>query len=157
MWSSSTTYSNLTAASFVEADPNIELRLDATMQRQRFHHHQKKIKEESYRLQVQWERDRETNRHTQLVHAAEWRVRSCFGFLPNLALSTHKNAREVMGSTSPGCYFSKAMNTAFHDLMGEKLLPAATRSLLGLSLKFIPTPRYSPSATEVAPSFDRIE
>jgi len=62
-----------------------------------------------------------------------------------------------MGSISPGCYFLKAMNTAFHDLTGGKLLPVATRSLLGLSLKFIPTPRYTPSATDVTPSFDRIE
>lgn len=28
---------------------------------------------------------------------------------------------------------------------------------MGLSLKFIPTPRYAPSTTDVAPSFDRIE
>ena len=85
-------------------------------QRQRFQRRQQKVKEESYYLQVRWERTREVNRCTQLVRAAEWRVRSCFGFLPNLALSIHKNAREVMGDTSPGCYFLKAMNTAFHDL-----------------------------------------
>ena len=62
-----------------------------------------------------------------------------------------------MGSTSPGCYFLKAMNTTFHDLTGGRTLPVATRSLLGLSLKFIPTPRYASSATDVTPSFDRIE
>jgi hypothetical protein len=33
----------------------------------------------------------------------------------------------------------------------------ATKSLLGLSLKFIPVPRHSPSATDVAPFLDRIE
>jgi hypothetical protein len=60
------------------------------------------------------------------MHAAEWRVRSCFGFLLNLALSAHKNAEEIMGSTSLGCYFLKAMNIAFHDLTGGKLLPMAT-------------------------------
>ncbi len=126
-------------------------------QRQRFQHRQKKIKEESYYLQVQWEMTREASRCTQLVRAAEWRVRLCFSFLPNLALSIHRNAREVMGDTSPGCYFLKAMNTAFHDLTRGKSLPLATTSLLGLSLKFIPIPRYAPSATELAPSFDRIE
>jgi hypothetical protein len=112
---------------------------------------------EDYRSQVRWEEMKEANRCKQLTHAAEWRVRSCFGFLPNLTLSAHKNAREVMKSISPGCYFSKAMNTAFHDLTGGKSLPVAIKSLLGLSLKFIPTPRYSPSATDVAPSLDRIE
>jgi len=62
-----------------------------------------------------------------------------------------------MGDTSPGYYFLKAMNTAFHDLTRGKPLPPATTSLLGLSLKFIPIPRYAPSATDLAPSFDRIE
>jgi len=49
------------------------------------------------------------------------------------------------------------MNTAFHDLTHGKSLPPATTFLLGLGLKFIPTPRYSPSAAELAPSFDRLE
>jgi hypothetical protein len=57
-----------------------------------------------------------------------------------------------MGGTSPGCYFLKAMNTAFHDLTEGKSLPQTASSLLGLSLKFIPTPRYALSATDVAPS-----
>ena len=91
------------------------------------------------------------------MRAAEWRVRPCFGFLLNLALSAHKNAREVIGNTSPGCYFLKAMNTTFHDLTGGKSLPVATRSLLGLGLKFIPTPSWAPSAMDVMPSIDRIK
>ncbi len=108
-------------------------------------------------MQVWWERAKEINHCTQMVHVAEWRVRSCFGFLPNLALSIHKNAQEVMGNTSPGCYFLKAMNKAFHDLTeGKSLLPIAT-SLLGLSPKFIPTPRYAPLAMDIAPSLDQIE
>jgi hypothetical protein len=62
-----------------------------------------------------------------------------------------------MGNTSPGCYFLKAMNMAFHDLTEGKLLPPTATSLLGLSLKFIPTPRYAPSVTDVAPPLDQIE
>jgi hypothetical protein len=59
-----------------------------------------------------------------------------------------------MGGMSPGCYFQKATNTAFHDLTKAKLFPPAAASLLGLSLKFIPTPRYSPSLFDVAPLLD---
>ncbi len=84
-------------------------------------------------------------------------MRSCFGFLPNLALSIHKNAQEVMGDTSLGCYFLKATNKTFHDLTGGNLLAPATTSLLGLSLKFIPTPRYASSVTDIAPALDCIE
>jgi hypothetical protein len=62
-----------------------------------------------------------------------------------------------MGDTSPGCYFLKATNTAFHDLTKGESMPLTATSLLGLSLKFIPTPRYAPSAMDIAPFFDSIE
>jgi hypothetical protein len=91
------------------------------------------------------------------VQVAEWRVRSCFGFLPNLALSIHKNAQQVVGDTSPGCYFLKASNNTFHDLTAGASLPPATATLLALSLKFIPTPCYSPSKSDVVPSLDQFE
>lgn len=126
-------------------------------QQQRFPRLQQKAQEKGYHLQTQWEREKEINRCTQLMRAAEWRVLSRYGFVPNLSLSVHRNAREIMGDTSPGCYFLKAMNTAFHDLTTGKSLPLATASLLGLSLKFILTPCCAPSATDLAPSFDYIE
>ena len=74
-------------------------------------------------------------------------VRLCFGFLPNLVLSIHKNAQEVMGDTSPGCYFLKATSTAFHDPTERKSLPPTATSLLGLSLKIIPILCYAPLLT----------
>ena len=91
------------------------------------------------------------------MSAAEWRIRSSFGFLPDLTLSAHKNAREVMSKISPGCYFSKLTNSAFHNLTGKTSLPATTRSLLGLGLKFIPVPRIAPTAMDIEPSLDRFE
>jgi hypothetical protein len=91
------------------------------------------------------------------MRAAEWRVKSCIRFLPNLALSIHKNARQVLGDMSPGCYLLKAANTAFHDLTKWKSLPPAASSLLGLGLKFIPTPRHSSSLSKVESSLVWIE
>jgi hypothetical protein len=58
---------------------------------------------------------------------------------------------------SPGCYLLKAANTAFHDLTKQKSLPPAASSLLGLGLKFIPTPCHSSFHSEVEPSLVRIE
>ncbi len=91
------------------------------------------------------------------MRTAEWRVKSCIGFLPNLALSIHKSARQVLSNMSPGCYLLKAANTAFHDLTKRKSLPPATSSLLGLGLKFVPTPCHSSSHSEVEPSLVWIE
>ena len=126
-------------------------------QEQRFQCHQQKNKEEAYHSQVRWERARKVNSSLQIVQAAELRVWLSFSFLPNLALSIHKNAQEIMGDTSPGCYFLKATNKAFHDLTGGKSLAPATTSLLGLSLNFIPTPHYAPSVMDIAPTLDCIE
>jgi hypothetical protein len=78
-------------------------------------------------------------------------------FSPKPSSLNPQNAQEIMGNTSPRCYFLKAMNTAFHDLTEGKSLPLTATSLLGLSLKFIPTPRYAPSAMDIAPSLDQIE
>ena len=75
----------------------------------------------------------------------------------SLVLSIHKNAQQVMGDTSPGCYFLKASNNTFHDLTAGASLPPATATLLGLSLKFIPTPRYSPSKSDMVLVLDQFE
>lgn len=44
---------------------------------------------------------------------------------------------------SPWTYFNRPTNMAFHDLTTKEHPPKNLRSLLGLSLKFIPTPRYN--------------
>jgi hypothetical protein len=91
------------------------------------------------------------------MRAAAWRVKSCIGFFLNLALFIHKNAQQVLGDTSPGCYLLKAANTAFHDLTKWKSLRTATSYLLGQGFNVIPSPRHSPSCSEVEPSLACIE
>lgn len=52
-------------------------------------------------------------------------------------------------------YFARPSNLAFHDLTPGKVVPPAARSLLGLSLKFIPTPKVT--TCDLQPSFTRFE
>jgi hypothetical protein len=106
---------------------------------------------------IAWEKSREENCRSQVMQAMEWRVEKSHGFLPALTLSTHLNARQVLGNTSPGCYFLRASNSTFHDLKNNHSLPPTAASLLELGLKFIPTPGLSPAAEEIAPSLDCIE
>ena len=73
------------------------------------------------------------------------------------ALSNHKNAQMVMGDMSPRCYFLNAAKSTFYDLMKAKMLPPAALSLLGLSLKFIPTLQHPPSCFDVAPLLDQLK
>ena len=44
---------------------------------------------------------------------------------------------------APWAYFNRPTNMAFHDLTSKSTPPNNLRSLLGLSLKFIPNPRYN--------------
>ena len=66
-----------------------------------------------------------------------------YNFLPDLSLSTHLNARKVLGNTDPRTYFARPHNLAFHDLTKQKNIHPSASQLLGLSLKFIPTPKYT--------------
>jgi hypothetical protein len=91
------------------------------------------------------------------MQVMEWRLEKSHGFLPALTLSTHLNVRRVLGNTSPGCYFLRASNSMFHNLTNNHSLPPTAASLLGLGLKFIPTPSHSPAAEEIAPWLDRIK
>eukprot|EP00957_Ditylum_brightwellii_P000596 46027-Ditylum_brightwellii.AAC.1 len=56
---------------------------------------------------------------------------------------------------SPWYYFNKPWNLAFHDLTTEKQPPVNLRSLLGLGLKFCPSPRFTSHKTsDILPQFD---
>ena len=63
----------------------------------------------------------------------------------------------MLGNVPTGRYFEKVLNKAFHDLTYGKYIPPAAQEILGLSMKFIPTPRYTTCANQLASSFDRLE
>jgi len=55
-------------------------------------------------------------------------------------------------------YFARPNHLAFHDFTTDKTPPKNLRSLLGLGLKFIPTPRYTNSWQKIRPTtFDRFK
>jgi hypothetical protein len=66
-----------------------------------------------------------------------------YGFVPNLAASTHLNARHVLGKTPTGVNFAHFTNKQFHDHTTKKIIPAAALTVLGFGLKFIPVLKKS--------------
>jgi len=55
-------------------------------------------------------------------------------------------------------YFARPHHLAFHDFTTYKTPPKNLRSLLGLGLKFIPTPRYTNTWRKISPTtFDRFK
>ena len=69
----------------------------------------------------------------------------------------HKNARYALGQQNPAAYFPLVQKLAFHDLTSTNKLPPTANQLLGLGLKFIPTPRINITKTELENTTERFE
>jgi hypothetical protein len=102
----------------------------------------------------------ELNHHnTNLLHIknnARIKTLTRFNFLPDPSQTNHMNMRLVLGNTPPNDYFSIS-NLAFHDLTTGNILPQSANTLLGLGLKYIPTPRINTSPDEQDKSLSRFE
>jgi hypothetical protein len=66
-----------------------------------------------------------------------------FGFVADITKSRQHNAATYLATMHPWAYFSRPSNMAFHDLSTVLKPPKNLRSLLGLSLKFIPSTRMN--------------
>ena len=75
--------------------------------------------------------------------------------MPNLERSPTQNALSVSGNTPMEFYFNRPKNLAFHDLTSGKVMPKAVKPILGLSHKFIPVPKVTPS--NMTDALDRLE
>jgi hypothetical protein len=102
-------------------------------------------KEESQGMQslIRWEEGRRAHQLAQIDNLATREVQGNYGFIPNPNISTHLNARHVLGNTPTGVYFSHFTNKYFHDLTTKKSIPTAAATVLGFGLKFIPVLKKS--------------
>ena len=74
-----------------------------------------------------------------------------------MSLSPAQDAIRILGEYRPGTYFDRPVNLAFHDLTPNKILPQAAREVLGLSLKFIETPRVTTGGQTIYNTFERFD
>lgn len=77
------------------------------------------------------------------MHTVDCRIKRTHGFIPNINLSVHINARRALGNMHPLDYFPQVNKLAFHDLTENNELPKDTNQLLGLGLKYIPIPKFN--------------
>ena len=80
-----------------------------------------------------------------------------YGYVPNLNISTHLNARHVLGNTPTGVYLSHFTNKKFHNLTTKKSIPTAAANVLGFGLKFIPVPKKSIKQDDVDEAIKRFD
>ena len=70
-----------------------------------------------------------------------------FGFVANCSHSSHHNASNILANTPTWYYFSRPSHLAFHDFTKKHKPQKNLCSLLGLGLKFIPSPTLTNSWT----------
>ena len=86
------------------------------------------------------------------------RLKQAYGFAANPALSVRANACLVLKTMSPLHYHTRPTHLAFHDLTTYIKPPPNLKSLLGLGLKFVPTPNKSNNYPHIrSHSLDRLE
>jgi len=90
-------------------------------------------------------------------HTATHRTLKKYGFVPDNNLSVHLNARRALGSLHPSTYFPTVTKLAFHDLTPQNTLPKDAHLLLGLGLKFIPTPTLNITEDGIDRTLSRLE
>ena len=69
------------------------------------------------------------------------KITQLFGFVADPTKTLLHNASSTLAHTPTWYYFSRPSHLAFHDFIQSKQPANNLRSLLGLGLKFIPTPR----------------
>jgi hypothetical protein len=84
-------------------------------------------------------------------------VQGNYEFIPNPNISTHLNARHVLGDTPTGVYLSHFTNQHFHDLTNKKSIPTVAATVLGFGLKFIPVPKKSIHQNNVGKAIKRFD
>ena len=83
------------------------------------------------------------HRSEQAATTVRNKIKQQFGFVADHTKTLLHNASCILAHTPTWYYFSRPSHLAFHDFTRSKQPAKNLRSLLGLGLKFIPTPRYT--------------
>ena len=81
------------------------------------------------------------DRSDQVSTAITNKIKQQFGFIADPNKTLLHNASSALANTPTWYYFSRSSHLAFHDFTQQKQPAKNLHYLLGLGLKFIPTPR----------------
>jgi hypothetical protein len=94
-----------------------------------------------------------------VVNTIQRQTRLDYGFVSDIEQPVWHNKLAYLSQMPSWYYFSRPTQVAFHDLRhklsSDTILPANVKSLLGLGLKFCPTPRYTTNQTAVNATLSR--
>jgi hypothetical protein len=122
---------------------------------QRFQKRQRKKEQSEQWKLYQEEKHKIQNQERQLIRSIRHKIMVTYGFVANPNFTSQHNACLQLARMPCWYYFSRPSNLAFHDLTTSIPPPKNLRCLLGLGLKFCPTPSFSTASTVT--SLDRFK
>ena len=138
--------------------PTRTARKSRRYQQRYFERQSHKIKKEQA-LTIAAEEKAFCHRSDQVATAITNKIKQQFGFVADPKKTLLHNASSTLATTPTWYYFSRPSHLAFHDFTQQKQPAKHLRSLLGLGLKFIPTPRRTNTWTKLKetsmPKFQR--
>ena len=111
-------------------------------------YHQRRLKRtrkklhEAKALTIATEEKDFLHRSEQAATTVQNKITQQFGIVADPTKTLLHNASSTLAHIPTWYYFSRPSHLAFHDFTQSKQPAKNLRSLLGLGLKFIPTPRY---------------
>lgn len=81
-----------------------------------------------------------------MIHGVLHKIKLAYGFTADPNCSINHNVSLQLQAMPIWYYFDRPTNLAFHDLTSFLAPPKNLRSLLGLDLKFCPSPRFLQSS-----------
>ena len=109
----------------------------------RQHFHTQILAAKKIELEATKEESLYKQRTAAILATVDNQILKAFGFIADANKTVCHNAADYLAQMSPWAYFNRPTNMAFHDLTSKIKPPKNLCALLGLSLKFIPRPRYN--------------
>jgi len=130
----------------------------STRRRQRFNTKRKRERAKTL-TQLIWKQQQAIDQQAcWSLRAIEQKIKNAYGFIADPTKTVNHNVQIALQQMPIWYYFSRPTNFAFHDLTTTIKPPPGLHKILGLSLKFIPTPQKTHAWTDIqASTYDRFD
>jgi hypothetical protein len=135
----------------------IRRRPQSRHKQQRYRTRQKKEEVKRTESVIQWEEGCKAHKIAQITNQVTRETCENYGFIPNLTISTLSECTSCAGKIPHGGLFCPFHQQKFHDHTTKKIIPAATLTVLGFGLKFIPIPKKSIRQDDVDEAIKRFD
>ena len=97
------------------------------------------------------------NQERQVKQAVNSNIKALYGFMLNILLSPKQSASPLVEQQDSNLFPNLPSNMVFHDLTKGQTESKNSWIILGIGLKFIPTPQFTTSPEDIKPQINQFE